>query len=252
MRKRLFPILLLCLMLAGCTSEAKVESVPAEYEIHGTIPVDYVADMEWIRRYEATDIAVLKERAATEEKECDVLFFGSSSIRRWVSLHEDMAPLRVVNRGYGGATLRDLHYNYATVMDTYKPKAFVLYCDNDIKSSKKAKNLHVGELFDHYRLLLQRLNKDYPNVPLYGLAIKYSEHRAAMRPQQELFNALMADYAAHTPNFTFIDINTVLLNKDGSVNSALFVDDKLHINAEGYALWTALLKPLLMQYQTTE
>ena len=62
----------------------------------------------------------------------------------------------------------------------------------------------------------------------------------------------MADYAAHTPNFTFIDINTVLLNKDGSVNSALFVDDKLHINAEGYALWTALLKPMLMQYQTAE
>ena len=252
MRKRLFPILLLCLMLAGCTSEAKVESVPAEYEIHGTIPVDYVADMEWIRRYEATDIAVLKERAATEEKECDVLFFGSSSIRRWVSLHEDMAPLRVVNRGYGGATLRDLHYNYATVMDTYKPKAFVLYCDNDIKSSKNAKNLHVGELFDHYRLLLQRLNKDYPNVPLYGLSIKYSERRAAMRPQQVRFNAVMADYAAHTANVTVIDINTWLLSNDCSVNSASFVDDKLHINAEGYALWTALLKPLLMQYQTTE
>ena len=72
MKKILSPILLLCLFLAGCKGESAVETVPAEYEIHGTIPVDYVADMEWIRRYEATDIAVLKERAATEEKVCDV------------------------------------------------------------------------------------------------------------------------------------------------------------------------------------
>ena len=244
--------LLLALFALGCAPKSAEQAQSDKYTIEGAITVSKECDVEWLTRYEEKYIKALKERAAVEPAECDVMFFGSSSIRLWKSLHEDMAPLTVVNRGYGGATLRDLHYNYATVMDTYQPKAFVLYCDNDIKSSKNAKNLHVGELFDHYRLLLQRLNKDYPNVPLYGLAIKYSERRAAMRPQQELFNALMADYAAHTPNFTFIDINTVLLNKDGSVNSALFVDDKLHINAEGYALWTALLKPMLMQYQTAK
>ena len=40
-----------------------------------------------------------------------LLFIGSSSIRRWVSLAEDMAPYSSINRGYGGAHYYDLiHY----------------------------------------------------------------------------------------------------------------------------------------------
>lgn len=248
----LYLALSLCFVLTGCKGKTSAESLPTEYNIHGTITVESSSDMEWIRRYEQTDIAVLKERAATEAKECDVLFFGSSSIRRWTSLQEDMAPLRVVNRGYGGATLRDLHYNYATVMDTYRPKAFVLYCDNDIKSSKGANNLHVGELFDHYRLLLDRLAKDYPGVPVYGLSMKFSERRATVRAQQQTFNALMTDYSLHRPGFYFVDVNTPLLNDDGSVNESLFDKDRLHVNEKGYALWVEVLKPLLMQYLDNE
>lgn len=221
------------------------EGESKRYEITASLPVDYADDMEWILRYDRSDVEELRERARIEDKECDVLFFGSSSIRLWRTLGEDMAPLRVVNRGYGGAMLRDIHYNYHTVLDDYKPRAFVFYCDNDLGGF--GRDLYPTELFDLYRLLVERLKKDYPKCPIYILSIKFNDSRVAKREEHRLFNAIMADYAAHTEGVTFVDVNTPLLKPDGSVDNGYFEDDLLHVNREGYKIWTSVLKPLLMQ-----
>ena len=246
---RLFSFLPLCLIfIAGCThinNKKEADIIDNKYRIVDAIEVVKDCDMEWITRYEQSDILKLKERAATEEKECDVLFFGSSSIRLWKSLAEDMAPLRVVNRGYGGATLRDIHYNYEVVMDSYRPKAFVVFCGNDM--SGKSRDLRVWEVFDHYRLLFKRLEKDYPGIPVYFLSFKHSASRHDLRENQCMINALMKDFADHSEQVTFIDICTPLLNADGSVNLDLFVEDKLHLNAKGYKLWTDAIKPILLK-----
>lgn len=236
------------LLMGGCgapsTSETTTEN-PEKYTIKGTLSVERSDDMAWILRYDESDIATLKERAASEESACDVLFFGSSSIRLWRTLAEDMAPLKVVNRGYGGATLRDIHYNYPTIMAHYQPRAFVIFCDNDICGSER--DLHIGELFDHYRLLFQRLEQDYPGVPVWLLSYKYSELRASLRDKQELFNALMSDYDAHSEQLRFVNINPPLLHPDGRPNNALFEQDRLHVNREGYRQWSAILKPQLLE-----
>jgi len=34
-----------------------------------------------------------------------ILFTGSSSIKMWKTLEQDMAPMQVINRGFGGSTL---------------------------------------------------------------------------------------------------------------------------------------------------
>ena len=41
---------------------------------------------------------------------------------------------------------------------------------------------------------------------------------------------------------TFIDIWEAMLTEDGSRVPQLFVDDGLHINAEGYKIWTKLVR----------
>lgn len=248
---------LLAFVLMGCSGESRgvdcrsqvgaVENFQQQsvYHINSSLPVDYTEDMEWILRYDDNDVEELRRRAANEEKECDVLFFGSSSIRLWKSLAEDMAPLKVVNRGYGGAMMRDVHYNYHTVLADYSPKAFVFYCDNDLGGF--GRDLYPTELFDLYRLLVVRLQEDYPEVPIFILSIKFNENRAAKREQHRLFNAMMTDWAEHTEGVTFVDVNTPILNPDGSVNNCYFESDLLHVNREGYRVWTKVLKPLLLE-----
>ena len=213
------------------------------YHISASLPVDYTEDMEWVLRYDKNDVEELRQRAATEDKECDVLFFGSSSIRLWKSLQEDMAPLKVVNRGYGGAMLRDIHYNYETVLAEYRPKAFVFYCDNDLGGFDR--DLKPTQLFDLYRLLVERLKADYPDCPIYILSIKFNENRVAKREDHRLFNTLMEDYAKWADGVTFVDVNSPLLRADGSVDNGYFESDLLHVNRKGYAVWTSVLKPML-------
>lgn len=242
-----FTTLLICLAATACTIAPAPKEQSQTYTINETLCVHQQCDMEWILRYDQSDVAAIKERATTEASECDVLFFGSSSIRMWSNLHEDFAPLRVVNRGYGGATLRDMHYNYPTVMAHYNPKAFVFYCDNDLRTDPKV-NITVGELFDLYRQLFDRIAKDYPGKPVYVLAMKHCKHREAIRDRQAMFNNLLKEYASISEQVTFVDTAAPMLTEDGQINTALFLDDNLHLNADGYKRWTALLKPMLLQY----
>ena len=45
---------------------------------------------------------------------------------------------------------------------------------------------------------------------------------------------------------TFIDIWEAMLTKEGERIPQLFVEDGLHINAEGYKIWTQLVRNNLM------
>ena len=224
---------------------AETVTSSSTYIIEECLPVRKESDMKWITRY-SDQIEALEGKAAADSiSDIDVMFFGSSSIRLWKGLEEMMSPLRVVNRGYGGATIRDIHYNYPILMAQYKPKAFVVFCDNDIAGN--ANDLTTGEVLDHYRLLFQRLDKDYPGTPVFFLSWKYSELRAGLRDKQRIVNHLIEEYADKSEQVTFVDVNSLLLDKDGNVNSALFEKDNLHINRDGYLLWTSVLKPKLME-----
>jgi hypothetical protein len=57
----------------------------------------------------------------------------------------------------------------------------------------------------------------------------------------------MADYASSSNQVTFVDVNATLLQPDGDINQSLFESDNLHINRDGYLLWTSVLKPLLLE-----
>ena len=105
----------------------------------------------------------------------------------------------------------------------------------------------VGEVFDHYRMLFQRLDQDYPGIPVYFLSWKYSELRAGLRDKQKLVNDIMKDFAESSSQVTFVDVNSLLINEDGSVKAELFESDNLHINRDGYLLWTSMLKPHLLE-----
>jgi len=247
--KRITIIIAGLLLITACASNGSQNTADKEnsatYVIEGSIPIVKESEAEWIKRYEDYIMTLVEKSDADTEKDIDVLFFGSSSIRLWKDLDEMMSPLKVVNRGYGGASIRDIHYNYDRVLADYNPKAFVIFCDNDICGNEN--DLTVGEVYDHYRLLFQRLEKDYPGIPVFFLSWKYSELRAGLRDKQQLVNGVMKDFAAKSTQVTFVDVNSTLLKEDGDVNSELFESDNLHINRDGYLLWTSVLKPQLLE-----
>ncbi len=67
---------------------------------------DYALD-----RFEAEIKKFEKEDTEKSFKKGEVLFYGSSSWRIWKDIKTDLAPLPVLNRGFGGSTIPELtHY----------------------------------------------------------------------------------------------------------------------------------------------
>ena len=62
-----------------------------------------------------------------------LLFLGSSSIRLWETLAQDMSPYPDIQRGYGGAHLRDAIFFTEALLGDHQLAMIIGFIANDIK-----------------------------------------------------------------------------------------------------------------------
>lgn len=173
-----------------------------------------------------------------------VLFVGSSSIRFWSSLAEDMVPLPVLNRGFGGSNLPHITHFASRIIVPYSPRAVVLYAgDNDFGGPSPKTSQQV---FAAFRELDALLKAQLPDTPLYFLSIKPSRLRWDKWPEMDVTNHLIEAYSQGDNRLHYIDVSTILLDENGEPRRDIFRLDGLHLNAEGYALWTSVVRPVLL------
>ena len=240
--KRMKRILLLLFLLV--TTFASAQTATPTTLIKSVIPFEQRDETSWITRYQKDITNYQKENKRLKDLSCDVLFLGSSSINLWDTIYEDFAPLKLIRRSYGGATLRDMIYNYNTIAKGYTPKSILLYVENDLGNHKEGVN--AVKCFDLFRIFIDKLKKDYPNTPLIVVSLKPSQHKADQLKDQLLVNALLEENAT-AQGYTYVDITKVMYDEAGNLRTDIFKEDNLHMNAEGYKLWTAILKPLLIK-----
>lgn len=174
-----------------------------------------------------------------------IVFTGSSSIRRWETLAEEMAPLGVINRGFGGAQLDDVDLYARRIVIPYKPRAVVLYAgDNDLaEGSSKTPETVLHE----FQQFVQIVHEALPQTLIYYISIKPSTLRWAQWPQMKAANELIAAYIRTQPRTQYIDIAPPMLKADGTPRRELLAADGLHPTPECYRLWTSIIKPVLMK-----
>jgi lysophospholipase L1-like esterase len=170
-----------------------------------------------------------------------IVFVGSSSIRFWSTLAEDMAPLRVLNRGFGGAHLSHVIHNADRIVLPYQPQAIVLYAgDNDIGAGKS-----LETVVSDFETFVGLVHAKLPGTPIYFLPIKPSKLRWSMWPEMARTNERIAEIIASDPMLYSLDTASVLLDEDGEPRDDVFLFDGLHLNAKGYAAWTEVVAPAL-------
>jgi len=180
-----------------------------------------------------------------------VLFTGSSSVRLWSSLAEDMAPLRVVNRGFGGAHMAHVALNANRLTTPYAPSAIVLYAgDNDLAegTGKTAQTV-----IEDFKTFLSKVRSELDDVPVYFIAIKPSVLRWERWPEMSEANAKIQAMAQSDPALHYLDIATPMLNSRDSEttpgpNPDLFRFDGLHLSDQGYSVWTQVIRPALIAH----
>lgn len=225
------------LLLASCAGCASAPALTDTRATPRSIP-DPVSSPEW-----ALDMARFAELdAATPPPANPIVFTGSSSIRLWSSLDADFPGAPVLNRGFGGSQIRDVIWYADEVAIRYRPRQVVVYAgDNDIDAARSP----VQVLAD-FRAFVERIRRDLPEVPIAWISIKPSVARAAQLDAQREANALVRKTAAAMSQVDYIDIFTAMLDESGAPRPELFIDDGLHLNAAGYALWRRIVAPYLV------
>jgi lysophospholipase L1-like esterase len=166
-----------------------------------------------------------------------VLFVGSSSIRMWPTA-ESFPDLAVINRGFGGSHASDAIHFANRIVLKYAPRTIVFYAgDNDIADGKPPEQIAAD-----FRKFAALVHAMLPQTRIVFLPIKPSVARWNRWPEMQAANALVEDFAATDPRITVVDTATSLLGTDGAPRRELYLDDGLHLNAAGYAVWTALVR----------
>ena len=169
-----------------------------------------------------------------------ILFAGSSSIRLWTTLEQDMAPYNIIQRGYGGAKLSDFVVYSGRIFDPHQCKAIVLFIANDITGSDNDKTpKEVAELF---RNVLKTIRKVHPSTPVFWIAVTPTPSRLKVWPEIQKANSLIKDICEKKKNTYFIKTDFAFLNENGVPKDELFRADKLHLTEKGYAVWTGIIK----------
>ena len=167
-----------------------------------------------------------------------ILFTGSSSIRVWKDLQTCFPKKNVLNRGFGGSEMSDLVYYFDQLILPYQPKQIFIYeGDNDTNSGKSPEQI----LADADRILSRIRSEVSPTVEILFIAAKPSVARSSLKEQYLKFNSELKAWTEKQKNVKFIDVWTPMMDKTGNVQSDLFVDDNLHMNEKGYAIWKKVI-----------
>ncbi len=173
-----------------------------------------------------------------------IVFTGSSSIHYWRTLADDMKPLEVINRGFGGSTIAQVNHYASRIVLPYRPRAVVLYAgDNDLSwpSSKSPERV-----FGDFQQFVEIVHGQLPETWIYYVSIKPTILRRKNWAKMQRTNQLIAEYMRTQPRTQFIDVSAAMLDAHGQPRAELFRWDGLHMNASGYAIWTSIIKPVLL------
>lgn len=174
-----------------------------------------------------------------------ILFVGSSSFRLWKTLQQDFEAYPIINRGFGGARLTEVIQYRKDIIFSYQPKQIVIYCgENDIADDS---TVTAEMVFERFKTLYKyiRKNKATKKSNIVFVSIKPSPSRWKHKVKYETANQLIVKYLKHQKRTAFANVYDAMLKPDGTMMEDLFVADRLHMNAKGYAIWQQILLPYL-------
>lgn len=172
---------------------------------------------------------------------CGMLFVGSSSIRMWESLAKDMAPHRVINRGFGGSTIADVNLHFDRVVAPYRPRAIFFYAgENDVDFGRSPEQT-VAE----FRTFMSKKTRALGSTPVYFISLKPSKARFTQLAKQWQVNAAVRQLAAARADLDFVDVASAMM--DTGKPRDIFQSDALHMTDAGYRIWKRILRPKVAQ-----
>jgi lysophospholipase L1-like esterase len=204
---------------------------PAWAQAVAADPAQWEAD---IAAFEASDRSSAPSKGG-------IVFTGSSSIRLWTTLVTDFPGLPVINRGFGGSKVPEVTAFVRRIVTVHRPRMVVIYCGgNDLNAGRTP-----AEVVADTQALVRAIHADLPSAHVAYISLAPNPARWAQIGAVQEVNAAIARWIAGDSRMTFIDVYRHMLGPDGQPKADIFVDDRLHMNEKGYAIWREVVGPYL-------
>lgn len=155
-------------------------------------------------------------------------------VAHWKEIFPDYS---IVNRGIGFDKTTDVLNRLDTVFSADPERVFLMMGVNDFNLA----NRDVRDVFATYKEVIERIKIKEIDVVISS-TLECANCGDTTDKIRKL-NKMLESYAEEN-QIIFIDINSYLSDENGLQSS--FQQDGVHPNAEGYKVWSTLLKPYLL------
>lgn len=184
-----------------------------------------------------------KQDSASFPPKNAIVFVGSSSFRKWQDVQSYFPGYTIINRGFGGSVLPDVIRYANDIIIPYHPKQVLVYCgDNDLASSDTITPAIVASRF---KQLFNIIRAKLPATTITYVSIKPSPSRYRLMAKMIDANKKIETFLKSQKNTSFIDVFHPMLLDNGKAIPSIFLEDSLHMNAKGYAIWKKAIEPKL-------
>jgi len=166
-----------------------------------------------------------------------ILFVGSSSIRMWRTLAQDLPKYRVINRGFGGSQISNAIHFAERIVFPYQPPVIVMYSGgNDLNAGKSAETV-----FNDFKAFVSKVRTRLPQTQIVYISVAPNPARWAQIDRIREANRMIHDYTRKEAGLSFIDVHPHMLGDDGKPKPNIYLKDNLHMNTNGYVIWTKVV-----------
>jgi lysophospholipase L1-like esterase len=188
------------------------------------------------------DIASRSDIFAAFAKPVDVVMIGDSLTDN-AEWHEIFPDIAIAGRGIAGDTSAGVRHRLDGILAMQPKKAFLMIGINDTH-----RDISIDDILKNYQNIAERLTKI--GTKLYVQSVLYCQpHRApaifACAENLPVITALnkALQALAQQHGYEYVDLNRVLAPHGVLLDE--YTWDGVHLNAAGYEVWAAEIKPLL-------
>ena len=171
----------------------------------------------------------------------DIVFLGNSITDR-ADWNELLGMHNVHNRGISGDITFGVLERLSEVTDGKPRKVFILIGINDI-----SRNIPDSFIVKNYKRIIQRIKKESPRTKIYFQTLlpvnnEFTQFKNHYNKDEHiLWLNEQIRALGKQEKITVIDLYPHFLNNEKKLDRKYTLDG-LHLNAEGYKVWAALLK----------
>jgi lysophospholipase L1-like esterase len=111
---------------------------------------------------------------------------------------------------------------------------------NDLNAGKS-----VDHVFNDFKNFVDKIHAKLPETEIVYISLSPSIARWKQADKEKALNTMVQGYIAGKPHLKYIETYDMVLGPDGQPRPELFVEDKLHFNADGNKLLADRIRPHL-------